>query len=192
MIETQVAPHAEKTETTASKSKVLYDLYVLVNPSLGEADLSALQNKVTETLQKHGANVERSEKFKKRDLVYPVEKQQRAYEANIYFWTAASQIQEISTGLKMLDTNDILRYLLVKEEKRRPRKQRTNFGAQKYENTLKERGMPKVDANAKQEETEKQVIGVESKPAAIDKKGKDDKISIDDIDKKLDEIMGNL
>lgn len=175
------------------KSKVLYNLYVLAVPTLTEGDFNAIQNKITEALEKYQANIERTEKFNRRDLAYPIKKYSRAYEMNIYFWMEPRYIKNTENTLATIEKNNILRYILTKEEPRQLRQRKpAGFTKKMRVYTPKDADSQIISENhnAEQEtKTRKKVLNeTEGKKTTHEK----ERVTLDDIDKKLDEIMGNL
>lgn len=203
MSETQTVSVDEKTVTQVNKDKVSYDIHVLMSPTTSEEGLTRTRDDITKILEDSGAHIKRSNQFSKSHLAYPIEKNSTAYTASIQFLAAPDTIHEIRKTIALLEEGP-LRYLLSKEpkkiiQKNRRRKpahllEKTPFQAEKNiqkgyeagdENTSPEmvkdaEGVEKTESFHVKEESEKSVAS------------KDDKVTLDDIDKKLDEIMGNL
>lgn len=200
---TQTVSVDEKTEVQVNKDKISYDIYVLMSPTTSKEGLARTRDDITKILEDSGAQIKRSDQFSKSHLAYPIEKNATAYTASIQFLAAPDTIHEIRKTIDLLEEGP-LRYLISKEAKKIIQKKRrkkpahllekTSFQTEKNtqkqdetsdKNTSSEamkdaEGAEKIESFHAKEEPEKIVAP------------KEDKVTLDDIDKKLDEIMGNL
>lgn len=183
---------------TTIKPKNSYELYMLLSPSAIEGDISAVEEKISQILQKHSAQIERSEKFAKKDLAYPIQKSTYAYAANIYFFAPAESIKAIQDNLNTEDI-PLLRFLVSRVDTRAkaapsPRRTRQKPEAAEGKRIAtaaeKELQQPKVAKEA--EEKEPQKIEKVKESAKKDTEEDKDKVTLEEIDKRLDEIMEQL
>ena len=163
-----------ETQATQTKEQVaekqLYELYVMVASGTGEAELETLRQATMDALEKHKAVVQRAEQFTKEELAQPIKKSVSAYVSTTEFWADPTQIGGMQDDLRLIEGN-ILRWMITKEE---PKKERE-------EKPARTRRAPK--AVEKKDEAKK-----ETESTA---KGEDE-VTLEDIDRKLDEIMGTL
>ena len=203
MSETQTASVDEKTVVQVNKDKVSYDIYVLMSPATGEEGLARTRDDITKILEDSGAHIKRSNQFSKSHLAYPIEKNNTAYTASIQFLAAPDTIREIRKAIDLLEEGP-LRYLISKEAKKVIQKNRRKKPAHLLEKTPSEveknmrKGHETDDKNTSSE-TMKDAEGLEKtegfRAGEEPEKSvapKEEKVTLDDIDKKLDEIMGNL
>jgi len=168
------------------KPKTSYELYMLLNPASVSGNISEIEETIGKILQKHLAQIERSEKFSKKDLAYSIQKFNYAYAANIYFFAPAKAIDEIQ---KELNTSEIpfLRFMISKIEKKaktsKPTR-RTRIKPIIEKEAEKTTVLPSTDT-----ETSKDVIKKSKEVTVNDDK---DKVTLEEIDKRLDEIMEQL
>lgn len=91
-----------------------YELGIVVKPNLSEAELSALIEKLKLLIGEQGGTVEEVNLWGKRRLAYPVDKQSEGYYAFFRFLLSPTKTHEISRVVGL--TEEILRYILVKEK----------------------------------------------------------------------------
>lgn len=144
-----------------------YELICILDPHLEKTDLDNFKQDIEKLLANNGGQLVHFTEPQKRDLSYPINKQNQG----IYVISHISlEPQNVINFLKELKANkQILRHLInvleipEPEKPRMPRKPKTN----------------------------KEIKEVISKPAfAKTTTGKDDKMKLEEIDKKLDELVG--
>jgi len=178
------------------KPKNSYELYMLLSPASFDGDVSGVEETIGKILQKHGAQIERSDRFTKKDLAYNIQKFGYAYAASVYFFAPTESIKEITAELNTSEI-EFLRILITKTQKRsnislKPRrtkpKQKTEDELKEKETTTESKPEKEVtsekiaDTGAKEEQNQKNT----------NKEPDENKITLDDIDKRLDEIMEQL
>ncbi|MDX1608288.1 MAG: 30S ribosomal protein S6 [Candidatus Spechtbacterales bacterium] len=182
-------------ETTVIKAKNQYELYMLLSPEAISGNISDIENKVSEILQSHGSQIERSDKFSKKDLAYPMKSFGYAYNASIYFFASPDKIEEIKTELKLSDI-DFLRIMVTRVQPRKPKKAPRRKAKPKVSEEDLDKAIEKTEKKAEAAEKAKEgKEKSEEKPKKKEEKVKketDDGVTLDDIDKRLDEIMENL
>ncbi|NSW76782.1 MAG: 30S ribosomal protein S6 [Candidatus Atribacteria bacterium] len=93
-----------------------YELGIVVKPTLSEGELNALVEKMKGLVTEQGGEIESVNLWGKRRLAYPVEKHNEGYYVFFRFLLSPAKVEEIGRVARL--TEEILRYILVKEEKR--------------------------------------------------------------------------
>lgn len=178
-------------EKQSEKNKTLYELYVLIDADKDEAALEQTREEMVKILEKHHANIERVSPFIKKSLAYPIHRAQFAHSGSIYFWAQPETLNSITTELQ-LNTELAMRTLISKVE---------------HKITIKKQRRPALIGAAlaptpspTAHSTEPAMLNKEKQPAERPQEqpvssasdADSDKVTLDDIDKKLDEIMGEL
>lgn len=96
-----------------------YELGIVVKPTLSEGELNALVEKMKGLVTEQGGEMESVNLWGKRKLAYPVEKYNEGYYVFFRFLLSPAKVEEINRVARL--TEEILRYILVKEEKREER-----------------------------------------------------------------------
>jgi small subunit ribosomal protein S6 len=95
-----------------------YELGIVAKPDLSEAELNALVEKMKGVIVQQGGEVEAIDLWGKRRLAYPVEKHNEGYYVFFRFLLSPARVEEIGRVARL--TEEVLRYILVKEEKKEP------------------------------------------------------------------------
>lgn len=148
-----------------------YELLYIIPPQHTEEEIETITKKVTELIQKKGGEINLTEKLGKFKLAYPIKHNYHGNYVLTEFDASASSIKKLNEDLKLM--SEILRHLIVTKKKR---------SAEEIaeEQALRERIMRK-------EEKESEVAKKEVAPAKPVKEEK--KVSLEELDKKLDEIL---
>ena len=109
----------------------------------------------------------------RKKLAYPVKKVVQGYYFLIEFDAEQPQIKKFDRELKLMP--DIVRYLIIKKKVKTPEEIRKQKATQER---IRERKIKEEQAELAKEKTEKE-----------EKKGPVEKIKLEDLDKKLDEIL---
>lgn len=189
----------------------IYEINYLILQSQS-AELDKLRNSIKELVISHGANIVEEKEYLKRKLAYEID-----HEGYGFFTVYRFQIEDsekLGAMRKQLNLNPgLARYIIVKadelpslaaiEEARATEKQKA------AEKIIKVEDVEKIVSDTRQSQAEKlkkqappeklddkQVAASEKKPQEEqtgpkekDEKTPDDKTSLDDLDKKLDEIL---
>ncbi len=139
-----------------------YELTYLLSDSVPEGEALAYVGKISEVVESQNGAIRRVETPKKRRLAYPVRKEQNAYLGWTTFALSPEYLSKVERQLKELP--QVLRHLIVEEEveARRP-----------FLRPLPPR--PFVGA---------------PRPAPPAEKKEDEKLDLEALDKKLEEILG--
>ena len=149
-----------------------FEIAYLVSPGVPEDDVVRVVGMITGIIEElHGA-VRHIEEPIKRRLAYPIEKQRLAFFGYTTFSIIPSMVGEIQKKLKFI--KELLRFLVVEEERERVRPQtfRPLWRPREEATSLPSAPMPRREAEVAPASTEE-------REAVIEK-----------IDKRLDEILG--
>lgn len=174
------------TEEVEVKEKMPYEAYILLKPSILDTDISVIETKIDEVLQNNGAIVKNREKFTKKNLSYAIKKTNHGYAGTISFAMNAENLNSVEKEFKVSEL-PILRIMITKTlplKVKKTRKLRETIEADKV-STVKEQKPLSIDENEKP----KSDVKVNAEIKKIKSK---DKVTLEDIDKRLDEIMENL
>lgn len=140
-----------------------YEFAYLLSPSLSEEEVLSQAGKLTSLVEESKGMIRKVEEPKKRHLAYPIKKQNSAF----FGWTTFSMAKEFAPALekKLRGQEQILRYMLVEEEEitTRPFMLRT----------IPARPRP-----------------LQSHPIPREAPKVDEKLDLEALDKKLEEILG--
>lgn len=137
-----------------------YELTLILSPNLQEEEIISLERDIESEIKKFKGVINKKSKAETRQLAYPIKKVQSGYFLVLDFSFEPGKIEEFSSILK--HKKDILRHLI-------------NISAEEEtKETLK-----KVDISKKPSEEEGKI-----------KDEKEKKVELEEIDKKLDEILG--
>lgn len=150
-----------------------YELLSVLSIKLNEEEQKKAVEKVIDLIKKEGGQVTKNEGWGRRKLAYQIKHERHGFYLLLEFDLMPNKLSVISKFLKL--TPEILRYMMVQA------KIRTEEEIAK-ERRIKERRI------AEEEKKLKEKIAAEEKP--VEKKpAKEKKISLEDLDKKLDEIL---
>ncbi len=88
-----------------------YELVAIVNPELDEEGVSKIIDRVTQSINSRGGEVEETKKWGKRKLAYPIRKFMEAEYVLARFQLMPQSIKELETEISA--SEDILRYLVI-------------------------------------------------------------------------------
>lgn len=154
-----------------------YELNYFLSPYLSEEEVSTFFNKIKNFLNEIQGKTEEFREPKIQKLAFSLKGHSEGYFGEIKFLAEPEKIPELEKKLK-LETN-ILRFsiLTVLPKKQRPEKPMKKPRIRPAEpNTIEEKEEKKTEAKEK-----------EAKPET-----KKEKVKLEEIDKKLDEIIGNI
>ena len=142
-----------------------YEIAYLLHPSIAEEEVLSHAGKITALVEETKGMINHAEAPKKRKLMYLINKERNAY----FGWTQFLLLPELVTNLdkklKLSDKGALMRYLIVEQE-------RTTVPALR---TLRKGSGTR----------EQQGDGASGTPAA-----QEDKLDLEALDKKLEEILG--
>jgi len=91
-----------------------YELYFIVYPDADEEELTAIIDKITQTITTHGGQVTEVNSKGKRKLAYPIRKFKEGYDVVMQTQLEFEGIQELERSLKL--SEPVIRYLLVRTD----------------------------------------------------------------------------
>jgi small subunit ribosomal protein S6 len=91
-----------------------YELYFIVYPDADEEELTAIIDKITQTITAHGGQVTEVNSKGKRKLTYPIRKFKEGHDVVMQTQLEFEGIQELERSLKL--SEPVIRYLLVRTD----------------------------------------------------------------------------
>lgn len=153
----------KRMKTTLKPIKREYILHFIVRPTVGAEELHMYRAAMNEKIQGMGGKVNASVcQETARRLAYPIKKEGQGYVCESVFLFEPKKLKGLSDALKQ--EASIIRYVLEQKEKR-----------------------PKVQVRRRR--SEQTIMPQGATPATLEKR---EKISMEEIDKKLDEIIKNI
>jgi len=149
-----------------------YELTFIIPGSLPEDEHPKIIDKINSLLQQNEAQITSQEDMGKKKFTYPIKHLRHGFYKTMTFDLEPQKLKEIEKEL-MLDQN-ILRFLTIKSH------QKTKEDIAKEEKVKAKRVKEKIAERTKQ---------VEEKKEEKKEKTKKPKISLEDLDKKLDELL---
>ena len=191
-----------------NESQRQYELTLILIPDLDEKGVDSLEKEVEESIKNLGGTLKKKDKPERRNLSYPIKKFQTGYYLGMSFLFSPEKLQELVEFFK--HKKDILRYMInfldeasikriASSKKSRPRIIKSEQISQsQQESGAVEPKAKKIDRfkEITKEITEEEIQ--EIKKASKKKEEKKEKtktketkeIKMEEIDQKLDEILG--
>ncbi len=91
-----------------------YEMVALLDPGLSSPDMEATLQRIRETLEKHGAEVEEVKEWGRRTLAYPIRKKNEAFYMIFHFKAPPPLPVEVRWPLSRIQ--GLLRFLIVRRE----------------------------------------------------------------------------
>ena len=145
-----------------------YELLYLVPANYTEEELTPIREKVKSLIKKFTGEITYEENFGKKKLAYPIKGNHQGYYLLYEFDLAGENLKELDKILKL--TAELLRHIIVKTVK----------GRVKAPNLMK-------TTETKVEPTK--MVARSKAPEKTPAKEEKEKIKLEDLDKKLDEIL---
>ena len=139
----------------------MYELTYIINPLLGKIDLNATADKIRGFINESGGQIKQEKLEEKRKLAYPIKKQLYGYYVSVDFNLEPEKIDELQKVVA--DNSDVLRHCLINRD---------------------EKSLTASITPPKRRPIRPSTV---SAPAAKTKK--EEKVKIEELDKKLDEIL---
>ncbi len=150
---------------------MIYETLYIIPSRISDTDIERVQKRVEEIVIAAGAKVEQHEVLQKIKLAYPIKGEQHGTYALLYTESPAEALSKIDSAFKL--EGDILRAITVKREEGIPKHR---FQLSSYQ--------PPITPEGKRPE-KRRVEQTRPRPAAKP----DEKLSMEELDKKLDEIL---
>jgi len=152
----------------------LYELTYLVPTTLSEEEVSAFNQKISEIITKEGGETKGEIFVARKRLVFPIKKQTQAYMAVLTFVLSPEKLASVVTSVKA--DSQILRHIMVAKQVR----------------TRKPKVRVRLPKPGDKAQTPEQTIGQGPTGTAKKETKEDKKVEIEDIEKKLAEILGEI
>ena len=91
-----------------------YELMYIVKPSADEERLTAIGDRIQQTITGLGGTIEKAAPPARRRLAYPIEHHREGQYAVVEFSLAPAQSRELERTIKL--TEDVLRHLVVRRD----------------------------------------------------------------------------
>jgi small subunit ribosomal protein S6 len=91
-----------------------YELAFIIHPEADEAGVAAVEEHVSQLVTSTGGEVTSVDRWGRRRLAYPVQKQREGIYVLMQLQLQPQTIVDLERGLKL--TEEVMRYLLVKPE----------------------------------------------------------------------------
>lgn len=161
-----------------------YELMFIVPGSINETELPVVKEKVNALLAKASAKITKSEELGRKKLAYPIKQEVHGHYFSTKFDLEKKALKELSNQLQL--TPEVLRFLITK-------------AVVKTAEELAEEENIKAKIRARQAESVKQELKAAEEKAEEENKIEikkeeeitEGKLSMEDLDKKLDEILGD-
>ena len=171
--------------STEQREARMYQLFYILPSHLAQEELLRAREGISQDLVKEGANITQSREPVKKRLAYPVAKQIYGFTGETTFWVNPASVQSISTALGQ--NEHLIRFSLAgqKEARDTRRQERAHAYASAQEGVSAEVSSAAQPQGTHVETTPAEKI--EQQPRTFK-----EKISLEEIDKKLEEIMKNI
>lgn len=155
-----------------------YELTYLISPDLSEEELKIFSEKISNFIQEETGTLEKTTEPSKKKLGYPIKKKEEAFLVALNFSLNPEKLGSLEKKLK--SENQILRYIILTkktpEKTLRPKRQ-PQAGLPRTETSL---GLASKEALPK----------IKKPPEAPPKITEPKKVELKEIDKKIEEILG--
>lgn len=138
----------------------MYELTYIISLLSAEGETASLAEKVRAQIKELGGEAKKEYISEKKKLAFQIKKQSQGFYATVVFEMEPEKIDELNTFLRM--NNDILRHIIINQAERRTEKV-----------SKKPTRIKSIDSEA--------IIG--------GSKAKTSKIKIEELDKKLEELL---
>ena len=162
--------YSHATISTMDKSQTLYEVAYLISPAYSDEEAQNFQQLLKSGLQSLGGMIDNEGEVIKRRLFYPIKKMAEAYLASFRFLIAPEKISALKSKL---NSKEVLRFLIVETKRQPARIYRPRIAKIPGAETM----IVPMERKIKQTET---AAPKPIEPAA----------NIEEIDKKLEEILG--
>ncbi len=152
-----------------------YELMYIVPVSYTSEELIPITEKVNQLVKENQGKIIKQEDLGKLKFAYPIKHQSHGYYQLLQIEMPKENVKELNTGLQL--TNEILRFLFVKHKIKTPEELTKEKELHEKLTKKKEIHIEKMKADEKE---------AKEKPAKSSEK---EKVSLEDLDKKLDELL---
>lgn len=177
-----------------------YELTFILSPELEEKGLNSIEQEIEKEIKNLGGDLKKKGKPEKRSLAYPIKKFQSGYSLVITFLFNPEKLQELFSIFK--HKKEMLRYIVTSTPEEPPRTPPPAKALEDRKKAVEDKEKPEPKASRPQagklkklakevtrEVTEEEIETIKKAEKKKKEKPKE-KPKIEDIDKKLDEILG--
>jgi small subunit ribosomal protein S6 len=173
-----------------------YELMYIVPTSFTEEDLGKIEKNVADVLSKHQATVTKTSRLGKIRFAYPIRRERFGHYVLVRFQAEAASVAPIDEGLRM-NQKEVLRHLIVKADEVGDGEYRlVQFQEVRVESPERRRPLrraEKPEDRQKREKEQKEGVAAleEGTPAADEKKQGIEALSAEDLQKRIDDALGD-
>ncbi len=150
---------------------MIYEILYIIPSKFSDSEIDGVIERTSKSLEDAGTKVEQTQNLGKIKLAYPIKKVTHGTYVLSYFEHDGSNLQKIDQNFRLSD--DVLRHTIVKHEEGIPT---GDFKLSAYQEPLTPEGKRTAPKKEKK-------VQVAQKPSD------ESKMSVDDLDKQLDEIL---
>lgn len=151
-----------------------YEICYIISSTFTQEETTPIVSKVEDLLKQHQAQITKKEDMGKLKFAYPIKHQSHGYYQVVEFDLPKKELKSLQESLLL--ANELLRFLITKKKMKTDKELAQEKAFQ--EKLARKKGAEIEKIKAEKEESKE-------KP----KKSKADKVSLEDLDKKLDEIL---
>lgn len=167
-----------------------YELTLILSPELEEKELDSIEQEVEKNIKSFDGNLKKKGRPEKRNLAYPIKKFQSGYFLAVDFLFNPEKLKELLSIFK--HKKEVLRFVITLIPEEPSPLARTLVSKKKIAESEKKPKIEKIKKLAK-EVTEEEIEALKKTEKEIqpkDGRPKTKKTKLEEIDKKLDEILG--
>lgn len=166
-----------------------YELTFILSPELEEKGVDSFEQEIEKSIRDLGGDLKRKSKPEKRNLSYPIKKFQSGYYLVINFLFNPEKLEELASVLK--HKKDILRHIINFVEESSFTKPEKEKGKGKKMPKAKTGKIKEIAEEITEEEIKeiKRKVKKKKKPSFA-KATEGNEVELEEIDKKLEEILG--
>ncbi|MBD3359726.1 MAG: 30S ribosomal protein S6 [Candidatus Buchananbacteria bacterium] len=152
-----------------------YELLYIVPISYSVDELKPITEKIIKLIKDYNGEITKEEDLGKLKLAYPIKQQSHGYYQLVEFKLPTNVLKSLNESLRLI--NEVLRFLIVKKKIKTEKE------------LIKEKALQDKLAKKKEEAIEKIKAAKEEPKEKTQEKDGQDKVSLEDLDKKLDELL---
>ncbi len=152
-----------------------YELLYIVPISYSVDELKPITEKMVKLIKDYNGEITKEENLGKLKLAYPIKQQGHGYYQLVEFNLPTNVLKSLNESLRLI--NEVLRFLIVKKKIKTEKE------------LIKEKALQDKLAKKKEEAIEKIKAAKEEPKEKTQEKDSQDKVSLEDLDKKLDELL---
>lgn len=152
-----------------------YELFYLISATIPETGLDTVSTAITALITEQGGNIIKQENWGRKKLAYPINNERNGYYLLVQFDMESGALKELERKLKLATT--MLRYIVVERDIPSEQDIAREQIARKRQQTLMAERRNKAEEKSRDADKEEAV------------ERNTTKIKLDDLDKKLDELL---